>query len=121
MRVAAAVEADVQNDRFLVEIVGIQRPHETVQSRLVHASDVDVAEFALAKLGDPLRRSGRPSDRTSVVRMLAAARRLAASTLPRGLGSAGIASPAGHHLVDLVVEGQAMSSAAGQRHAVDRQ
>ena len=53
VREAAAVEAHVQHDGFLVEVVGVERAHEAIQPRLVHARDVDVAELALAQLGHP--------------------------------------------------------------------
>ena len=54
VREAAAVVAHVEHDRFLVEVVGIEGPHELVQAGFVHARDVDVAELALAQLGHAL-------------------------------------------------------------------
>ena len=65
VRVAAAVVAHVEDDRFLVEVVGVQGADEAVEAGLVHAGDVDVAELALAQLGDACRRCVAPSARTS--------------------------------------------------------
>src|SRR5262249_4612033 len=48
VRVAAAVVANVEDNRFLVEIVRIERANEVVQALLVHAGNVNVAQRALA-------------------------------------------------------------------------
>src|SRR5262245_65203664 len=55
MRVPAAVVADVEDNRFLVEVVGIERSHEAIEARLVHARNVDVAVLSRSLVGDKLR------------------------------------------------------------------
>src|SRR4051794_34879681 len=45
MRKTAAVETDIEDDRFLVEIVRVERTHKPIEAGFVHARNVNVAEL----------------------------------------------------------------------------
>ena len=49
---AAAVKANVENDAFLVEVIGVESADETFESGLGHGGNVDVGELALAEFAD---------------------------------------------------------------------
>ena len=65
VREAAAVVAHVEDDGVLVEVVGIEGADERSRPASSMLGNVDVAERALAQLGDALRHSFAPSARTS--------------------------------------------------------
>ena len=50
----AAVVANINDDRLLVEVVRVQRADELLKALFIHARDVDVADLAAARLGDRL-------------------------------------------------------------------
>ncbi len=54
MRETAAVVADIEDDAVLVEVVRVKSADETVQTLLVHAANVNIAETAFAEFGDAL-------------------------------------------------------------------
>ena len=52
--IAAAIVADVEHDRFLIEVVRVERAQENVEAGVVHARNVNVTKLALGELRDAL-------------------------------------------------------------------
>ncbi len=72
VREAAAVVADVEDDAFLVEVVGVEGAQKTIEAGLVHARNVDVAELAVAKFMDFVSVVANPAFVHQVGNLLAA-------------------------------------------------
>ena len=106
--------------RFLVEVVRVQRADEAIQAGLVHAGNVDVAELALAQLGDA---AGVVLDPAIVHQRDRWLRRLTAAISTRRR-SFGVGVRLGRHLqrhrfADLAVEQLAQVGLLGHLDAVD--
>ena len=122
VREAAAVEAHVQDDGFLVEVVGVERPHKAIQAVLVHARECGCSRAcpcsARPRGGRCCPPSARTSARRSVLRLDAWHLDARAVPLASRVGGSAVTC-SDDRFADLAVEQLAQVGASVDLDAVD--